>query len=101
MYSIAIFFPIKLGKQSIKINGQDWEGLDYTGKIAYLAFDSLFESGALQLSNELSVDQICQKFLTFLEWFRTEYPKWADISAPRRNPVNLLPSCTLWHNDSP
>ena len=32
-----MFFPIKLGMQSIKIDGQDWDGYNFVRKIAHMA----------------------------------------------------------------
>ena len=86
--SIVILFTISPRMQSIQTDGLVWEGCVFWRKIAHLACDGVLESGALQLSNEPSLDQIAQDFPTFLGTFRTEYPKWSDISDPSRKVHN-------------
>ena len=85
--SIVILFTISPRMQSIQTDGLVWEGCVFWRKIANLACDGVLESGALQLSNEPSLDQIAQDVPTFLGTFLTEYPKWAVYTAPSRIPV--------------
>ena len=87
--SIVILFTISPRMQTIQIDGLVSEGCVFWRKIAHLACDGVLESGALQLSNEPSLDQIAQDFRPFLGTFQTEYPKWAVYTAPSRIPVKI------------